>query len=112
MLKAGRLRHRVDIEEPQQLQDPTTGEVTVTWVTVHAAVPAAIEPMSVREFMAAQQVQSLVTTMIVIRYIPGLKPTMRLRNGTTIYNPAGFLPDKGSNAEYLTVPCSEGTNDG
>lgn len=112
MLKAGRLRHRIDIEERQQTQDQTTGEVVVTWAVVHASVPAAIEPLSVREFIAAQQVQSLVTTMIIIRHIPGLNPSMRIRNGSTIYNPAGFLPDKDSNGEYLSVPCSEGTNDG
>jgi SPP1 family predicted phage head-tail adaptor len=111
-LKAGRLRHRVDIEQPVSVQDPVSGGIVRSWAVVHEAVPAAIEPMSVREFLAAQQLQSGCSVMIIIRYLPGLHAAMRIRNGTTIYNPAGFLPDKDSNNEYLTAPCSEGTNEG
>lgn len=112
MLKAGRLRHRVDIEQATSTQDPTSGAVTRTWMVVHEGVPAAVEPMSVREFLAASQLQSMCTTVFVIRYMPGLNSSMRIRHEGRIYNPAGFLPDKESNNEYLTVPCSEGVNDG
>lgn len=112
MLSAGRLRHRVTIEEPMRTQDPDTGEVTVSWTTVHENLPAAIEPVSVREFISAHQAQSEITTMIVLRYLPGLRPEMRIRNGATIYAPLGFLPDKASNAEYVTVPCKDGVSDG
>jgi len=112
MLSAGRLRHRVTIEKPVEDQDPVTGEITRDWRAVFTDLPAAIEPVSVREFIAAQQTQSQITTMIVIRYVTGLTANMRIRHGATIYNPSGFLPDKVSNAEYLTVPCTEGTNEG
>lgn len=112
MLSAGRLRHRVDIQESTPQQDPVTGEVTEQWTTVHANVPAAIEPMSVREFLAARQMQGEVSVLIVMRFIPGLHEKMRIMHGDTVYNPTGFLPDKKSNIEYVTAPCSTGVNEG
>lgn len=111
MLSAGRLRHRITIEQPVETRG-SGGEVIVTWAPVYTNVPAAIEPMSVNSFIAARQIQSDITTMIVIRYVAGLTSKMRIRNGAKIYNPAGFLPDKIVNTEYLTAPCSEGVNEG
>lgn len=112
MLEAGRLRHRVDIEQRADVQDATTGALTPAWTTVVADVPAAIEPLSVREFLGGQALQSQVTTRIVIRHRAGLDASMRIRHGARIYNPQGFLADPDSGREYLTIPCSEGVNEG
>ena len=112
MIEAGKLRHRVDFERRADVQDPTTGEVTPAWATVVSGVPAAIEDVSVREFIAGQALQSQVTTRIVIRYRSGLDASMRIKHGSRIYNPQGFLADKDSGREYLTIPCSEGVNEG
>lgn len=109
---SGALRHRVDIQSRTNAQDATTGEITPTWSTLYSSVPAQIEPLSVREFMAAQANQSDITTRITIRYRAGLTADMRILHGTTIYNPAGFLPDKESGTEYLTIPCGTGVNEG
>lgn len=112
MIDANKLRHRVDFERRIDSQDPDTGAVTPVWVSVAKSVPASIEPMSVREFLSAKALQSEVTTRIVVRYRPGLNAAMRIKHGTRIYNPEGFLADKDSNLEYLTIPCSEGVNEG
>lgn len=111
-LKAGRLRHRVDIQARQDVQDPNTGDVTPTWVTVWPNVPAAIEPLSAREFIAAQAVQSQVVARITMRYRQGLDASMRILHKSTVYNIAGLLPDKDSGLEYFTVPVSAGVNNG
>lgn len=111
-ISAGRLRHRIDIQEPQSSQDPITGEIIHSWVTVWPAVPAAVEPLSVREFIAAQAVQSEISARITIRYRDGLLPTMRILHNGRIYNPAGWLADPVRGNEYLTAPCSEGVNQG
>lgn len=113
-LSAGRLRHRVRIERPTYTQDRDTGEMVKGWELVPGAegVPAAIEPLSVREFMAAQQVQSEVSARIVIRRRPGIDATMRLVHRGKIYNIHGVLPDADSGLEYLTLPCSQGVNEG
>lgn len=111
-IKAGLLRHRVDIQERQRTQDADTGETTDTWVDLYTSVPAAIEPISVREFIASKAAQSEIVARITIRYRAGLDATMRIVHNGKIYNPAGWLPDKESGLEYLTAPCSEGVNDG
>lgn len=123
-IEAGRLRHRVRIEEltylrdsnGEVIQDPNTGETREEWAEV-ATVWAAIEPLSAREFIQSQAIQSQVTTRIVIRYRDGLHAAMRLvhvRTGkaNVIYNPAAFLADNGSGLDYMTVPCSQGVNEG
>ncbi len=122
MIDSGRLRHRVRIERLDYVRDSSgaviqnqdTGETRRDWQEV-ATVWAAIEPLSVREFISSQATQSELTTRITIRHRPGLDAAMRLVhlvNDTpaAIYNPAGFLPDKESGLEYLTAPCSTGAN--
>jgi len=118
-IEAGRLRHRILIERWAQqrdstgdaLQNPETGEVLYAWEPV-ATVYAAIEPLSAREFIAAQALQSRVTARIILRYRAGLDASMRLvhmKSGGvrgTIFNPEGFLPDVDSGLEYLTAPVS------
>lgn len=111
-LSAGRLRHRVAIEHQQHVQNPVTGEIVVSWIALHPDVPAAIEPLSAKEFIAAQALQSQVTTRITIRHRPSLDATMRINHQGTIYNPVAFLPDAESGKEYLTALCSSGVNDG
>jgi SPP1 family predicted phage head-tail adaptor len=111
-LDVGKLRHRITIERPVLNQDATTGEMVRTWETVVANEPAAVEPLSVRDFLAAQALQSAVTLRVTIRFRAGLTADMRLLHGSRIYNPQGWLADPVSGIEYLTAPCSEGVNDG
>lgn len=108
---AGRLRHRVTIERRVNVQDATTGAVTPTWVSVARDVPAAIEPLSVREFIAAAAVQSEVSVRIVIRYRTGIDATMRVRQGKTVYAVEGVLADAGSGRDYLTLACAAGVTE-
>lgn len=111
-LSAGRLRHRIRIEKPVYEQDPVTGEMVKGWSLVADKVPAAIEPLSVREFIAARSYQSEVTARIVIRRRAEIDATMRILHRDRVYNIRGVLSDPDSGLEYLTLPCSEGVNDG
>lgn len=122
-IEAGRLRHRVRIEQLENLldsngevvQDESTGTVAQVWSEV-ATVWAAIEPLSAREFIQSQATQSQITARIIIRFRDGLNAAMRLvhvrRNMVdVIYNPHGFLADKDSGLEYLTIPVSTGVSE-
>lgn len=109
-LAAGRLRHRIKIQEPKEKRTPA-GDVLITWSDV-AEVWASVEPLSVREFIAGQSMKSQVTARIVVRYRSGLTHNMRILFRDKIYNPQGWLPDPESGLEYLTAPCSEGLNSG
>lgn len=109
MLAAGRLRHRVEIQYAVESQDPSTGEVFSTWGEF-ATVWAAIEPLSAREFIAAQAEQSKISARVVIRYLAGVNAKMRIYHSAkqSYYNIEGVLADKDSGLEYLTLPVSEG----
>jgi SPP1 family predicted phage head-tail adaptor len=111
---AGRLRHRVEIQEKLQAQDPNTGAITHTWQTVAGCGSLASEVrfMSAKEFVSAQAQQSEIVGRITIRYRDGLNAAMRILHKGNVYNPAGFLPDDDSGLEYLTIPVSRGVNDG
>jgi len=110
-LSAGKLRHRITIQKPVSSQDPTSGDAKVNW-TNHAEVWAAVEPLSVREFISAQSMQSQVVARITVRYRDDLTAKMRILYRDRIYNPQGWLPDPDSGLEYLTAPVTEGVNDG
>lgn len=109
-LDAGKLRHRVTIQRRVDSRT-SVGDVKVNWADV-GTVWAAVEPVSVREFIAGQSMQSQVTARITIRYRDGLTGDMRILFRDRIYNPQGWLSDPESGLEYLTAPCTEGVNDG
>ncbi|MWK58713.1 phage head closure protein [Pseudomonas otitidis] len=111
-MEAGRLRHRVAFQQLLDQQDPQSGDPVKAWVTVWDRVPAAIEPLSARDFIAAKAAQSEVSARITIRYRPGVSSSMRILHGTKVYAIAGVLPDPKSGREYLTLPVSEGVRDG
>lgn len=75
-MQAGKLRHRITIQEPITARNGFNEAIT-TWVTV-ATVWASVEPISGREFFAAEHVQSEITHRIRVRYRAGIAPTMRV----------------------------------
>lgn len=111
-LEAGGLRHRVNIQKRVQTQDPVSGEILINWEDVFSNVPAKIEPLSAKEFLASRTENSQVSARITIRYRAGIDASMRIVHRIKIYNIEGWLPDKDSGLEYITLPCSQGTNEG
>jgi SPP1 family predicted phage head-tail adaptor len=111
-MDAGKFRQRITIQSRSTTQDSETGEILVTWTNLHYRIPASVEPLSVKEFLQSQAEQTQVTARMTIRYRPGLDSSMRILYRDKIYNPAGFLADKNSGIEYLTIPVTEGVGDG
>ena len=109
-IEAGRLRHSVTIQRQTHTQNSKTGEITVAWTDV-ATVRAAVEPVSAREFVAAQEPNSKITARVTIRYRSGIDASMRLIHRGRLYNIHGVLEDMGSGRDYLTLTVSEGIND-
>jgi SPP1 family predicted phage head-tail adaptor len=106
-IKAGSLRHRVELQRNAKTQDPVTGEMVSGWTPV-ATVWAAILPSSGREFVAAAAAQSEVQGKIIIRYRDGVDASMRAVNRGKYYNILAVLPDAESGREHLTLMVSEG----
>lgn len=101
----------MSLQENQQTQDLMTGAMRDNWVEI-AQLWAGIEPLSAREFIAAQAQQSQVSARITLRYRAGINSGMRLVYRNAIYSIEGVLADKESGVEYMTLPCSEGVSDG
>lgn len=114
-MQAGKLRHRIQFQQQVQAQNPDTGALVLAWQDWPAAgkkLWASIEPLSARDFIAAQVPQSEVTARIVIRHRDGVLPSMRALHRGKVYTIRGVLPDPVSGIEYLTLPVSEGVKDG
>jgi SPP1 family predicted phage head-tail adaptor len=109
-IAAGRLRHRVQIDELQNITN-SFGETDPTWVPF-AERWAAVEPLSGREFLAAEQTQSEVSVRITIRYTEGLRPSMRVIHRGQRYDIKAILADKESGIDYQTLMCAVGVNEG
>src|SRR5690606_5892655 len=92
---SGNLRHKVQLQEQQITQDPVTGEMVTTWVTI-AQPWAEIVPMSGREFMAAGAEQSEVRGRIVIRYRDDVDASMRVVYRGRYYSKQAVMPYAGS----------------
>lgn len=110
-LSAGRLRHRVTLQGPVQSFDSNTGSTSVVWDTL-GTYWAAIEPVSVRDFVQSAAHQSKVTARITLRYGAPVTPDCRLVHNGTIYYIEGILPDADSGREYLTLAAYAGVNEG
>lgn len=73
----GQLDRRLRLLKAQQVQDPSSGEVTTSWITV-ATVWAARKQLSGREVEIAAATKSAEELRFRIRYRPGIVTTMRV----------------------------------
>lgn len=110
-MQAGKLNKRVSLQRSERVQDPESGSMVPGWVEVRKQF-ASIEPLSVNAFVAAQAAQSKVSVRIVLRYREDITSAWRVVHKGRIYNIEGTLPDAQSGMEYLTLPCSQGVNNG
>ncbi len=110
-MRAGRLRHRIDIEQRADVRN-TDGELTPGWVTWAANVPAGFEAPTAMEKLAAAQLRHAVSMNIRLRYRQGVQPTMRVRHGTTIYSIEGITTDTKSGRHELILNVTTGVNAG
>jgi SPP1 family predicted phage head-tail adaptor len=103
-VRIGRLRHRIAIERVTETRD-TDGSVIETWST-YATVQASIDPISGREYFAAQSVQADLTHRIVMRYLSGIVPKMRVKYGSRIFDILSVINVSERNRE-LQLMCRE-----
>lgn len=75
-MRAGRLRHLVEIQRPERTVDEY-GQTVENWVKF-AERRAAILPVSMSEQEAFAKLQAELTHSIVIRFCDGIAPDMRV----------------------------------
>lgn len=114
-MQPGRRRHAVTLQSPVETQNEI-GEPIVTWQDFATGVRAAIESVNGREFFAADQVQSDVTSKINIRARSGVNSQMRVvhtftttanvsppETQTDVYDIEAVLPDRTGRREIVLM---------
>lgn len=111
-VRAGKLRHRIAIEQIVTSLD-SDGATVEDWLPVfERPIPAEIVASSGREFLAAQATQSKIASRIKVRYRPEIQANMRAVHRGTVYNIEAVLPDMDSGIRWLTLMCSSGVDEG
>lgn len=109
-LSPGKLRHVITFQKRHKGQD-SFGAMIDKWDDVLVNTPAAVVPISGRDFIASSQTQYPVTHRITVRYHPKIIAPMRILFRNKIYSINAILPDNESGLVYLTILATEGMED-
>jgi len=103
-MRAGKLRHRVIFKASSAVKDGYGAE-TLTWTT-YATVWAAIEPISGREMIQADQMQAETTIRVRVRYNASVEPEHRIYFGTRVLEIVSVINLTERN-RHLELLCKE-----
>jgi len=95
-MRAGNLRHVIDIQDATETPDGMGG-VTVVWaaITNGANLRAAIWPLRGSERIEAMKVEVAISHKIRIRYHSGITAEMRIKHGIRYFNIKSIInPDE------------------
>lgn len=98
-MNIGKMRYRITIQEPGNVQDDY-GNTVDDWQDV-ATVWADIVPVSGREYFGANQQNSETQYKVYIRYLDGITPKMRVLHDDKEYEILAVLGDQ--RAGYTTI---------
>lgn len=104
----GDLRDVVTIQAPGTTQD-AIGEPVAGW-TDFVTLRAGVRDLSGRELIAANAVQSQITTKVTIRFRNGVLPAMRVVRGADVYVIESVLNPSGKR-DWLVLMCVKGRPD-
>jgi len=103
-MQAGKLRHRVTIQEATESVD-SYGQPTFAWAD-EATVWASIEPLRGQERLAQQQIESDVTHRVTLRYLTNLTPAKRIKFGSR-YLEIRSVMNVDEHDETMVLECHE-----
>lgn len=81
-MRSGLLRHRIKIETPPGTLDAARQIPTTGWSVFTENYPAYIRPLNGRELQAAREQHAEVSHEVMIRYLSGVNPEMRIVYGS------------------------------
>lgn len=87
-MRAGKLDRRITIEQAAYSQDDF-GQEQPVWTTFAERAAQRMDMKGTERF-AANQVMATITATFRIRYLPGLKPTMRIVHEGKTYDITGI----------------------
>lgn len=104
MIRTGRMNKRITIQTYTQAAD-TYGEPIRTWSDIGTRW-AAVEPLTMREFITAKQLASQIDIRFITRYLADIKPKMRIVYNSENYNIEAVININNQNRE-LQLLCSK-----
>lgn len=104
MIRAGKLRHRVTLQERSSSTEADGGQVN-TWSDVET-LRAEVLDLRGREFLAAREAHAEVTVKVRIRYRAGVRPAMRLAFGSRVLDIVHVV-DLAGRRRVLELLCQE-----
>lgn len=117
-MRAGRLRHRVEIQRKEYTQDPETGAGLYTWQTVYLdsntpldSVPAEVLTGPGRELRAEGTKYAETSARITLRWFEGLQSDWRILWDGKVYDIISIETDATARREYR-LNVKDGVNDG
>lgn len=111
-MNAGKLRHRIVLDEPIVTPDDAGGEI-VDWRPFYR-VWASVEPLKGREQLLSEQILAEMDTRIRIRWSPSvdaITAQWRARHQNVIYNFKSVARVDYGRRE-IEIMAASGTNDG
>lgn len=103
-MNPGKLRHLVSIQHHAKSRNEY-GEVVESW-SEFAKAWAEVKPIKSNEYFAAFKERAEVTHRVVMRYIDGIKPSMRIEAKGRVFEIVG-IRNFFERDEYLEVMCKE-----
>ena len=103
----GRLRHYIEIQQNDGTQDAAGAEQEV-WTTItDGACWAYIESSAGRERFASQSVLAEITHRVVIRYLDGVTPKLRVKHGDRYLDIVSVSIDPEEVQRWMVLDCRE-----
>ena len=114
-MRGGDLRHRLTFQTFTQAKNTATGALVETWANTFTCW-GSISPLSGRELVAGQAVQSSISHTIIVRYrsefaIPKAVAAMRIVYGSRVFNAKASL-NTDERKQMVTIMAEEGLTNG
>lgn len=106
-MNPGKLRHRITIEQPTTALNEF-GENIQSW-TDFACLWADVRSENGSERTTPSKLQAEISHSILIRYITGIAPNMRINWNSRILEIIAVLPDR-TDAKFIIIKCRENIN--
>ncbi|QXE85973.1 phage head closure protein [Geomonas nitrogeniifigens] len=104
-MRSGALRHLVTIQQPSR--EKQAGTVATTWMD-YQTCRASIEVMKSYDKAAAQTTMPGADVTITMRWVPWLRPDMRIVHGEMIYSILGQPNNVDGRNRELILTCQSG----
>ncbi|TSD59026.1 head-tail adaptor protein [Variovorax sp. KBS0712] len=109
-MRAGKLRHLIEIQSPIPTRD-AAGGVVKAWAPFATNVWADVSYLNGLEVVRADAPAALVRASILIRALPGVVASMRVLHDGKLFDIKAVLPDRTSR-QFVYLACEQGLNNG